>query len=99
MIERSLVYINLFLLFIFANIYYLMSLYDGNIKDVDNKKSYLYYYGVAGQNAFSGPQNLKGDGAIIVGIIQLYLTLYINVIELASKDEGVLFKYLKKLLN
>tara|TARA_Y100000996_G_scaffold260486_1_gene205061 strand:+ start:301 stop:600 length:300 start_codon:yes stop_codon:yes gene_type:complete len=99
MIEKSLVYINLILLFIFANIYYLLSLSGGNLKESDDKQSYIYYYGVAAQGAFSGPQNLKSDFAIIVGIIQLYMTIYINVIELAGQSDGYLLKTFKKLVN
>ena len=86
--ERKLALINAFLITIFANIYYFLSLSGDHMKEGDSNKSYIHYYGVAAQGAVSGPQNMKSDLAIVIGIIQLYITIYINVVEVLNPRIG-----------
>lgn len=86
--ERKLVVINTVLIAVFANIYYFLSLSGDHIKEDDANKSYLYYYGVAAQGSVSGPQSMKSDLAVVIGIIQLYVTIYVNVIEVLNPKVG-----------
>ena len=91
-VEKSLVYINFILFVFFANIYYLIGLYN------NERNSYVFYYGLSARTAVGGPQSNKNDIAIIIGIIQMYLTIYINIIELSGKSDGFILKSLKKLI-
>ena len=99
--ERSLLLLNIFLLVFFANVYYFLSLSDSvnHFKDGDSRQSYMYYYGISAQSAVSGPQNFKSDLGIIIGIFQLVLTIYINVIELSSNNDTFVLRGFTKIIS
>lgn len=91
--ENVLLRANLLIFMIFTHIYWLIYKYDNN-SFLNKDLQYINFWSISAQTHVGGPTNMVTPLSIIVGIIQLGLVLFINIMELAHDNESGVIQFL-----